>query len=632
MTPLLDSIQTPADVRRLSVQQLPALANELRSFLIETVGKTGGHFSSNLGTVELTVALHHVFNTPHDRLVWDVGHQTYPHKILTGRRDRMGTLRQLGGVAGFPKRDESEYDAFGTAHSSTSISAALGMALAAKQKGEKRHSVAIIGDGAMTAGMAFEAMNNAGVADCNMLVILNDNDMSISPPVGALNRYLAQLMSGRFYTAAKEVGRQVLKNAPPLFELAKRLEHQTKGLILPATLFEKFGFNYIGPIDGHDLDALIPTLQNIKQLSGPQFLHVVTRKGQGYKLAEADPIAYHGPGKFDPKVGIVPPTTAPKQTFSQVFGRWLCDMAEHDPRLVAITPAMREGSGMVEFHQRFPERYHDVGIAEQHALTFAAGLACEGLKPVVAIYSTFLQRAYDQLIHDVALQKLPMVLALDRAGIVGADGPTHAGVYDIPFLRCVPQVSIACPADENECRMLLSTAHAQDHTVAVRYPRGAGAGAAQAAGLSSLPFGKGEIRRQGKSVAILAFGTLLYPAIEAANAMNATVVNMRWAKPLDTELLMQIATSHQALVTVEEGALMGGAGSAVLEALQDAQIYLPVLRLGVPDVFTDHGDPAKIMSALGLDASGIEASVRGRFNHLLSADDKTNTGNLKLVG
>jgi 1-deoxy-D-xylulose-5-phosphate synthase len=611
---------------------LPALANELRSFLIETVGKTGGHFSSNLGTVELTVALHHVFNTPHDRLVWDVGHQTYPHKILTGRRDRMGTLRQLGGVAGFPKRDESEYDAFGTAHSSTSISAALGMALAAKQKGEKRHSVAIIGDGAMTAGMAFEAMNNAGVADCNMLVILNDNDMSISPPVGALNRYLAQLMSGRFYTAAKEVGRQVLKNAPPLFELAKRLEHQTKGLILPATLFEKFGFNYIGPIDGHDLDALIPTLQNIKQLSGPQFLHVVTRKGQGYKLAEADPIAYHGPGKFDPKVGIVPPTTAPKQTFSQVFGRWLCDMAEHDPRLVAITPAMREGSGMVEFHQRFPERYHDVGIAEQHALTFAAGLACEGLKPVVAIYSTFLQRAYDQLIHDVALQKLPMVLALDRAGIVGADGPTHAGVYDIPFLRCVPQVSIACPADENECRMLLSTAHAQDHTVAVRYPRGAGAGAAQAAGLPSLPFGKGEIRRQGKSVAILAFGTLLYPAIEAANAMNATVVNMRWAKPLDTELLMQIATSHQALVTVEEGALMGGAGSAVLEALQDAQIYLPVLRLGVPDVFTDHGDPAKIMSALGLDASGIEASVRGRFNHLLSADDKTNTGNLKLVG
>lgn len=632
MTPLLDSIQTPADVRLLSPHQLPVLANELRSFLIETVGKTGGHFSSNLGTVELTVALHYVFNTPHDRLVWDVGHQTYPHKILTGRRDRMGSLRQLGGIAGFPKRDESEYDNFGTAHSSTSISAALGMAMGAKQKGEHRHSVAIIGDGAMTAGMAFEAMNNAGVADCNMLVILNDNDMSISPPVGALNRYLAQLMSGRFYTAAKEVGRQVLKNAPPLFELARRLEHQTKGLILPATLFEKFGFNYIGPIDGHDLDSLIPTLQNVKGLSGPQFLHVVTRKGQGYKLAEADPIAYHGPGKFDPKVGLLPPATVPKQTFSQVFGHWLCDMAALDPKLVAITPAMREGSGMVEFHKRFPDRYHDVGIAEQHALTFAAGLACEGLKPVVAIYSTFLQRAYDQLIHDVALQKLPMVLALDRAGIVGADGPTHAGVYDIPFLRCIPQVSIACPADENECRMLLSTAHAQDHTVAVRYPRGAGAGTAMSAGLSMLPFGKGEIRRQGKGVAILAFGTLLYPALQAANALNTTVVNMRWAKPLDTELLLQVAASHDALVTVEEGALMGGAGSAVLEALQDAGVTLPVLRLGVPDVFTDHGDPGKIMSMLGLDSAGIEASVRQRFIHLLVTDDTPTVSNLKLVG
>jgi len=632
MTPLLDSIQSPADVRLLSTSQLPVLANELRSFLIETVGKTGGHFSSNLGTVELTVALHYVFNTPHDRLVWDVGHQTYPHKILTGRRDRMGSLRQLGGIAGFPKRDESIFDNFGTAHSSTSISAALGMAMAAKQKGEHRHSVAIIGDGAMTAGMAFEAMNNAGVSDCNMLVILNDNDMSISPPVGALNRYLAQLMSGRFYTAAKEVGRQVLKNAPPLFELARRLEHQTKGLILPATLFEKFGFNYIGPIDGHDLEALIPTLQNIKGMSGPQFLHVVTRKGQGYKLAEADPIAYHGPGKFDPKVGLLPPATVPKQTFSQVFGNWLCDMAAQDPKLVAITPAMREGSGMVEFHHRFPDRYHDVGIAEQHALTFAAGLACEGLKPVVAIYSTFLQRAYDQLIHDVALQKLPMVLALDRAGIVGADGPTHAGVYDIAFLRCIPQVSIACPADENECRMLLSTAHAQDHTVAVRYPRGAGAGTPMSSGLAMLPFGKGEIRRQGKGVALLAFGTLLYPALQSASALNATVVNMRWAKPLDTELLLQVAASHEALVTLEEGALMGGAGSAVLEALHDAGVHLPVLRLGVPDVFTDHGDPVKIMSMLGLDHVGIEASVRQRFNHLLIAEDTAAVSNLKLVG
>ena len=632
MTPLLDSIQSPADVRRLSPQQLPVLAGELRHFLIESVGKTGGHFSSNLGTVELTVALHYVFNTPHDRFVWDVGHQTYPHKILTGRRDRMGSLRQLGGVAGFPKRDESEFDHFGTAHSSTSISAALGMAMAAKQKGEQRHSVAIIGDGAMTAGMAFEAMNNAGVSDCNMLVILNDNDMSISPPVGALNRYLAQLMSGRFYTAAKEVGRQVLKNAPPLFELARRLEHQTKGLILPATLFEKFGFNYIGPIDGHDLEALTTTLQNIKLLNGPQFLHVVTRKGQGYKLAEADPIAYHGPGKFDPKIGLVPPATAPKQTFSQVFGNWLCDMAAHDPKLVAITPAMREGSGMVEFHRRFPERYHDVGIAEQHALTFAAGLACEGLKPVVAIYSTFLQRAYDQLIHDVALQKLPMVLALDRAGIVGADGPTHAGLYDIPFLRCIPQVSIACPADENECRMLLSTAHAQDHTVAVRYPRGSGAGTPMSPGLPTLPFGKGEIRKQGQGVAILAFGTMLYPALQAAQSLNATVVNMRWAKPLDTELLLQIASSHEALVTVEEGALMGGAGSAVLEALQDAGITLPVLRLGVPDVFTEHGDPVKILSQLGLDAAGIEHSVRQRFAPIIAAEVINAAKGLKLVG
>ena len=631
MTPLLDSIQSPADVRRLSPTQLHTLAGELRSFLINSVAKTGGHLSSNLGTVELTLALHFVFNTPHDRLVWDVGHQTYPHKILTGRRDQMHTLRQLGGVAGFPKREESEYDSFGTAHSSTSISAALGMALAAKQIGDKRHSVAIIGDGAMTAGMAFEAMNNAGVSDCNLLVILNDNDMSISPPVGALNRYLAQLMSGRFYTTAKEVGRQVLKTAPPLLELARRLEHQTKGLLLPATLFEKFGFNYIGPIDGHDLDLLIPTLENIKQLSGPQFLHVVTRKGQGYKLAEADPIAYHGPGKFDPKVGLLPPATLPKQTFSQVFGNWLCDMAAADPKLVAITPAMREGSGMVEFHRRFPERYHDVGIAEQHALTFAAGLACEGLRPVVAIYSTFLQRAYDQLIHDVALQKLPMVLALDRAGIVGADGPTHAGVYDMAFLRCVPQVSIACPADENECRQLLSTAHAQDHTVAVRYPRGAGAGIPISAGLSTLPFGQGELRRTGKGVAILAFGTLLYPGLQAAVTLNASVANMRWVKPLDTGLLFKLAAEHQALVTLEEGALMGGAGAAVLEALQDAGLTIPVLRLGVPDVFTEHGDPAKILSSLGLDAAGIEASVRARFADLIQPAVPA-VNNLKLVG
>jgi len=614
MANLLETIDSPADVRRLSRAALPALANELRAFVLDSVAKTGGHLSSNLGTVELTVALHYVFNTPHDRLVWDVGHQTYPHKILTGRRDRMASLRQLGGISGFPRRSESEYDAFGTAHSSTSISAALGMAMAAQQKGDKRHAVAIIGDGAMTAGMAFEALNNAGVAGANILVILNDNDMSISPPVGALNRYLAQLMSGRFYAAAKDLGKQVLKGAPtPLFELARRFEEQAKHIVTPTTLFEKFGFNYIGPIDGHDLDALIPTLENLRNLPGPQFLHVVTRKGQGYELAERDPIAYHGPGKFDPKVGLTAPSVAPKTTFTQVFGQWLCDMAAQDPKLVAITPAMREGSGMVEFHRRFPERYHDVGIAEQHALTFAAGMACEGLRPVVAIYSTFLQRGYDQLIHDVALQKLPMVLALDRAGLVGADGATHAGAYDIAFLRCIPNVSVACPADENECRQLLTTAHQQDHTVAVRYPRGAGVGVAVDPGLNPLPFGKGELRRPGKGVAILAFGTLLYPALQAGEALNASVANMRWAKPLDTELLLELARTHEALVTVEEGCTMGGAGSAVMEALNHAGVTKPVLALGLGDFFTEQGDPAKLLAQQGLDASGIEASVRQRF-------------------
>ena len=611
---MLQEINQPADLRQLSRSQLPALAQELRTYLLNSVAKTGGHLSSNLGTVELTVALHYVFNTPYDRLVWDVGHQTYPHKILTGRRDRMHSLRQLGGLSGFPQRAESEFDTFGTAHSSTSISAALGMALGARQKGEDRYAVAIIGDGAMTAGMAFEAMNNAGVEDCKLIVILNDNDMSISPPVGALNRYLAQLMSGQFYAAAKNVGKQVLKNAPPLFELAKRFEQTAKGMVVPATLFEKFGFNYIGPIDGHDLDSLIPTLENIKQLKGPQFLHVVTKKGQGYDLAEADPIAYHGPGKFDPSVGLQKPATPPKTTFTQVFGQWLCDMAEKDKRLVGITPAMREGSGMVEFHKRFPDRYYDVGIAEQHAVTFAGGLACEGLKPVVAIYSTFLQRGYDQLIHDVALQNLPVVFALDRAGLVGADGATHAGAYDIPFIRCIPNMSLACPADERECRQLLSSAFVQDHPVAVRYPRGSGAGVATLPDLEPLPFGKGEVRRQGAGrIAILAFGTLLYPALEAGDKLDATVANMRWAKPLDTELLVQLASQHEFLVTVEEGAIMGGAGSAVLEALQAAGISKPVLQLGLPDTFIEHGDPAKLLSLQGLDAAGIEASVRARF-------------------
>ena len=621
--PLLQTINDPADLRRLARADLKQLATELRAFVIESVSQTGGHLSSNLGTVELTVALHHVFNTPEDRLVWDVGHQTYPHKILTGRRDRMHTLRQLGGISGFPQRAESVYDTFGTAHSSTSISAALGMALAAQRKGEDRHAVAIIGDGAMTAGMAFEALNNAGVADANLLVILNDNDMSISPPVGALNRYLAQLMSGQFYAAAKNVGKTVLRPVPPLLELAKRLEQQAKGMVVPATLFEKFGFNYIGPIDGHDLDSLIPTLENIKGLKGPQFLHVVTKKGQGYKLAEADPVAYHGPGKFDPAVGLVKSTAAPKQTFTQVFGEWLCDMAAQDDRLVGITPAMREGSGMVEFHKRFPDRYYDVGIAEQHAVTFAAGMACEGVKPVVAIYSTFLQRGYDQMIHDVALQNLPVVFALDRAGLVGADGATHAGAYDIPFVRCIPNMSMACPADERECRQLLSTAFEQDHPVAVRYPRGSGAGVAPLRGLEGLPFGKGEIRREREAdgaeagaprIAILAFGTLLYPALQAAEALDATVVNMRWAKPLDQALLLEVAARHDALVTLEEGAIMGGAGSAVLEALAAAKVVLPVLQLGLPDVFIEHGDPAKLLALQGLDASGIEKAIRGHFS------------------
>ena len=613
MTELLKNIDSPADLRRLQRTDLTQLAHELRQCVLDNVSKTGGHLSSNLGTVELTVALHYVFNTPEDRIVWDVGHQTYPHKILTGRRERMPTLRQFDGLSGFPRRDESEYDTFGTAHSSTSISAALGMAVAARQKGESRHAIAVIGDGAMTAGMAFEALNNAGVEECKLLVILNDNDMSISPPVGALNRYLAQLMSGRFYSAAKAGAKNVLKNAPPLFELAKRLEEHAKGMVVPATLFEKFGFNYIGPIDGHDLESLIPTLENIKHLSGPQFLHVVTKKGQGYEKAEADPVAYHGPGKFDPSVGLVPAVTPAKTTFTQVFGQWLCDMAEQDPRLVGITPAMREGSGMVAFHQRFPKRYYDVGIAEQHAVTFAAGLACEGLKPVVAIYSTFLQRGYDQLIHDVALQNLPVVFAIDRAGLVGADGATHAGAYDIAYIRCIPNMSLVCPADERECRQLLSTAYAQNHPVAVRYPRGAGVGTEPGRDLDTLPFGKGEVRRQGEKIAILAFGTLLTPALQAAEKLNATVVNMRWVKPLDVELLVQIAQSHERLVTVEEGCTMGGAGSAVGEALQQLNLQRSVLQLGLPDVFIEHGDPAKLLALQGLDAVGIEASIRQRW-------------------
>ncbi|MFO1220385.1 MAG: 1-deoxy-D-xylulose-5-phosphate synthase [Burkholderiaceae bacterium] len=627
-TTLLQSIDSPADLRRLSRTQLQTLARELREYLLHSVSQTGGHLSSNLGTVELTIALHYVYNTPHDRIVWDVGHQTYAHKILTGRRDRMSSLRQLGGISGFPRRDESEYDTFGTAHSSTSISAALGMALAAKLKGEHRRAVAVIGDGAMSGGMAFEALNNAGsnhgMGHADMLVILNDNDMSISPPVGALNKYLARLMSGKFYAAAREGAKSMLKNTP-LYELARRFEEHTKGMVVPGTIFEELGFTYVGPIDGHDLDSLIPTLENLRDRRGPQFLHVVTKKGMGYKLAEADPVNYHGPGKFDPAVGLVKPATPPKPTFTQVFGQWLCDQAAADPRLVGITPAMREGSGMVEFEKRFPNRYHDVGIAEQHAVTFAAGLACEGLKPVVAIYSTFMQRGYDQLIHDVAIQNLPVMFALDRAGIVGADGATHCGAFDIAFLRCVPNMAVLTPADENECRMALSTAFERNHPVAVRYPRGAGAGVAVKSTLDVLPWGRGELRRessvprgQGQRVAILAFGTLLHAALQAAEALDATVANMRFAKPLDVELVHELARSHDAIVTLEEGVVMGGAGSAVLECLAEASLELPTLQLGLPDQFTDHGDPAKLLALLGLDAAGIAQAIQRRFGVKLS--------------
>ena len=623
---LLDTIDNPAQLRRLARADLPRLAQQLRDYILHSVSQTGGHLSSNLGTVELTVALHYVFNTPYDRLVWDVGHQTYPHKVLTGRRERMSTLRQLGGISGFPRRDESEYDTFGTAHSSTSISAALGMARAAKLKGEDRKAVAIIGDGAMTAGMAFEALNNAGVAHAgegaDLLVVLNDNDMSISPPVGALNRYLARLMSGQFYTAAREGAKAVLKNTP-LFELARRFEEHAKGMIVPSTIFEEFGFQYVGPIDGHDLESLIPTLENLRAKRGPHFLHVVTKKGRGYKLAEADPVNYHGPGKFDPAVGLVKPATPPKTTFTQVFGQWLCDMAEADERLVGITPAMREGSGMVEFHQRFPKRYYDVGIAEQHAVTFAAGLACEGLKPVVAIYSTFLQRGYDQLIHDVAIQNLPVVFALDRAGLVGADGATHAGNYDIAYVRCIPNCSMLTPSDENECRQALTTAFRQDHPVAVRYPRGAGVGATVGPALDAWPWGKAVVRREstlrsdartGKRLAILAFGTVLHPALAAAQALDATVVDMRFAKPLDAECVLELARTHDGIVTVEEGSIAGGAGSAVGECLAQAGLAVPLLHLGLPDQFIEHGDPARLLASCGLDAAGIEQSIRQRFS------------------
>ena len=618
MYPLLESIDSPAALRALDAGALPDLARELRSFILSSVAQTGGHLSSNLGTVELTLALHYVYDTPRDRIVWDVGHQTYAHKILTGRRAAMSRLRMIDGPSGFPRRCESEYDTFGTAHSSTSISAALGMAVASRNAGSPRHHIAVIGDSAMSGGMAFEAMNNVGVIEgIRLLVVLNDNDMSISPAVGGLNRYLARLMSGKFYARAKNMGKQMLRPVPPLFELARKFEEHAKGLVVPGTLFEEFGFNYIGPIDGHDLDSLIPTLQNLRELAGPQFLHVVTRKGQGYKLAEADPVLYHGPGKFDPSEGIKKSVAPAKPTFTQVFGDWLCDMAAADDRLVGITPAMREGSGLVRFEKEFPERYFDVGIAEQHAVTFAAGLACEGMKPVVAIYSTFLQRGYDQLIHDVAIQNLDVTFALDRGGLVGADGATHHGAFDLSYLRCIPNLIVATPSDEAQCRRLLSTAFKHAGPAAVRYPRGSGTGTAAGTSLETLPVGRADVVRRGTRVAILAFGTVLYPALAAAAKLDATVIDMRWVKPLDLDVLQEIAASHAALVTVEENVIMGGAGSACGEALAALGVLRPLLMLGLPDRFIDHGDPARLLADEGLDAAGIERAIRERFGSVL---------------
>ena len=607
--PLLDTINHPARLRELTVEQLPVLAEELRRFLIESVAQTGGHLSSNLGTVELTLALHYVYNTPEDRLVWDVGHQTYAHKILTGRREGMARLRSHGGVSGFPKRSESEFDTFGVGHSSTSISAALGMAQATRLKGENRHTVAIIGDGAMSAGQAFEALNNAGVADANMLVILNDNDMSISPPVGALHKHLARILSGSTFNAARKAGEKMLSVSPSLLEFANRVEGHVKGLLSPGTLFEELGFNYIGPIDGHDLDALIPTLQNLQKLPGPQFLHVITKKGQGYKLAEADPVRYHGVSKFQPDQGLDGEKPAERPSYTQIFGDWLCDMAATDDRLVAITPAMGEGSGMMRFAERFPTRYFDVGIAEQHAVTFAAGLACEGLRPVLAIYSTFLQRGYDQLLHDVALQNLPVVFALDRGGLVGADGPTHHGTFDFSYITCIPNMVLMTPADENECRRMLTTAFHHDGPAVVRYPRGAGMGVKPEKALSALPIGKGEIRRQGRRVALLAFGAMLAPALAAAEELDATVANMRFVKPIDRELILQLAAEHSLLVSVEENVLIGGAGAEVARVLEDAGSTVNFVRIGLPDRFIDHGDQALLLAETGLDKNGILQKV-----------------------
>jgi 1-deoxy-D-xylulose-5-phosphate synthase len=608
--PLLESIETPADMRRLPQPKLIQLAAELREFLIQSVSTRGGHFAAGLGTVELTIALHYVFNTPYDRLVWDVGHQAYPHKVLTGRRALLHTIKQHAGLAPFPNRSESEYDTFGVGHSSTSISAALGMAIAAAKRGADRRAVAIIGDGALTAGMAFEALNHAGTSTADLLIILNDNDMSISENVGALSNYLARALSGRMYAHLREGGKKVLRQMPTVWELARRSEEHLKGMVLPGTLFEEMGFNYIGPVDGHDVKALVATLNNVKKLRGPQFLHVVTRKGKGYAPAEADPIKWHGPGPFDPASGKIFKEASSGPSYSQIFGQWLCDMAERDPDIIGITPAMREGSGLVEFSKRFPDRYFDVAIAEQHAVTFAAGLACEGFKPVVAIYSTFLQRAYDQLIHDVALQNLPVVFALDRAGLVGSDGATHQGSFDLSYLRCIPNMVVMTPADENECRQMLYTGTTLSSPSAVRYPRGTGSGVPVVAEMTAVPVGRGQVRREGRSgLAILVFGTLLESGRKIAERLDATLVNMRFVKPIDDDLIVSVAARHRAIVTIEENAVMGGAGSAVGEVLAAAGVQMPMLQLGIPDRFVEHGSRDTCLAAAGLDLAGLSASV-----------------------
>jgi len=608
---LLQNIDNPSQMKSLSIAELTQLADELREFIIQSVSQSGGHLSSGLGTVELTVALHHVFNTPDDRIVWDVGHQSYPHKILTERRDQMSTIRTKGGLSGFPRREESAYDTFGVGHSSTSIGAALGMAIAAKHQNIDRRAVAVIGDGALTAGMAFEALNHAGDLDANLLVILNDNDMSISPNVGGMSNYLAKILSGKMYSSMRESSKKVLGKMPSVWELARRAEEHMKGMVIPGTLFEELGFNYIGPIDGHDVDTLVKTLSNLRKLSGPQFLHIVTKKGKGYTPAEENPIAYHGVNKFDPEMGIIKKTTksANGPTYTQVFGSWLCDMAKADDKLVAITPAMREGSGLVEFSEQFPERYFDVGIAEQHAVTVAAGMACDGLKPVVAIYSTFLQRAYDQLIHDVALQNLPVLFAIDRAGVVGPDGATHAGSFDISYLRCIPNMTIMAPSDENECRQMLNTGFQLNSPATVRYPRGSGPNVEINPELDTLPIGKGKVCRRGQSTAILSFGSVLAEGREAAEKLNATLVNMRFIKPLDEDLLLNIASEHDVIITLEDNAVMGGAGSAVNEYLLKQQCQNRVLNLGLPDIFMEHASREQLLDDAGLSTSGILRAI-----------------------